>query len=144
MCLTINMTDDTPIPVLLRDARGAYGAAIRRELAEIGIDDMPRNGPFILGGMANHGYSARELLADLGISKQAASQLVDTLVLRGYLERREDPDDRRRMTLEATERGRAAAVAVRAGIKSVDARLSPAERTALRTGLVALASLETA
>jgi DNA-binding MarR family transcriptional regulator len=46
---------------------------------------------------------------DFGVSKQAASKLIDTLVIRGYVERGTDPEDRRRLTLELTERGREAA-----------------------------------
>ena len=40
---------------------------------------------------------------------QAAGQLVDTLVMRGYLERQTDPDDRRRLVVRLTERGAEAA-----------------------------------
>ena len=79
--------DEDPIPVLLRAARGSYAQAIRAQLAPEGIDDLPRNGPFVLGGMANWGGSATDLIDALAISKQAASQLIDTLVLRGYLTR---------------------------------------------------------
>ena len=56
-------------------------------------------------------------MRQLGVSKQAASQLIDTLVLRGYLERRVDPEDRRRINIEATERGRAAGEAIAAGVQ---------------------------
>src|SRR5271170_4737621 len=105
--------DEVVIPALLRAARGAYGHAVRTRLAAGGFDDLPRNGPYILGGMANHGGTAGSLIRELGVSKQAASQLIDTLVLRGYLEREVDAEDRRRMTIELTERGLAAAAAVR-------------------------------
>ena len=53
--------------------------------------------------MANRGGSLGELVLQLGISKQAASQLIDSLVQGGYLTREEDPDDRRRMLIEVTE-----------------------------------------
>ena len=43
-----------------------------------------------------------DVVASLGMSKQAASQLIDTLVLREYLERRIDPEDRRRMGVRLT------------------------------------------
>jgi predicted ArsR family transcriptional regulator len=78
----------------------------------------------VLGGTANFGGSAADMIGALGVTKQAASQLIDTLVLRGYLDREVNPDDRRRMTINLTERGRAAAGAVRAGIESVDAELA--------------------
>ena len=100
--------DDIVIPALLRVARRAYGHAVRELVAEAGFDDMPRNGPFVLGGMANRGGTAAGLIRELGITKQAASQLIDTLVLRGYLEREVNADDRRSYRLRLTEAGQAA------------------------------------
>jgi len=95
--------------------------------------------------MANHGGTAAGLVRELGVSKQAASQLIDALVLRGYLERDVDPEDRRRLTIALTERGRAAAAAVRAGVESIDdelqEKLSPAELQGLWAGLVALCEI---
>lgn len=134
--------EDVPIPALLRAARGAYGDAVREALAAAGFDDLPRNGPFVLGGIANRGVTAGDIVRELRVSKQATAQLLDTLVLRGYLERSPDPDDRRRLTLEPTARGRAAAAEVRAAVESVDAELagmlSAAQLGGLRAGLLAL------
>lgn len=136
--------DDVTVPALLRAARGAYGHAVRQRLAA-DFEDLPGNGPYVLGGMANHHNSAGDLIRQLGVSKQAASQLIDTLVLRGYLERRIDPADRRRLLIELTDRGRAAAAAVRAGVLAVDTELaqliSPAELAGLRAGLFALCDI---
>ena len=133
---------DVVLPALLRAARTTYRVAIRQSLADAGIDDMPRNGPFVIGGMGNRGGSASDLIRSLQITKQAASQLIDTLVLRGYLDRQPDPEDRRRTTLALTDRGRHAAAAVRAGVEYVDAQLaarcSPDQIEALRAGLFAL------
>ena len=98
--------------------------------------------------MANRGVGAGDLIRQLGVSKQAASQLVDVLVLRGYLDRQVDPEDRRRMTIALTERGRAAAAAVRAGVEEVDdelaLRLSAAQLAGLRAGLLALCAIREA
>ena len=139
---TLPDPDEISIPALLRAARGAYGHAIVSRLYAAGFDDMPRNGPFVLGGMANHSAAAGDLIRQLGVSKQAASQLIDTLVVRGYLERRVDDDDRRRITIELTDRGRAAADQVRDGVQAIDAELaellSPADVAGLRSGLIAL------
>ncbi len=142
--------DDTapaiPIPVLLRHARGAFSHSIRNELREGDFEDLPANGPYLLGGMATQQVAASQLIRELGVSKQAASQLVDILVVRGYLTREVDPSDHRRMTLELTGRGRAAALAVRDGVEAVDAalteRLSPDELRGLRRGLVELISIK--
>ncbi len=44
----------------------------------------------------------------MGISKQAISQLIETLVTMGYVARHPAPDDRRRTLLQLTARGRGA------------------------------------
>jgi DNA-binding MarR family transcriptional regulator len=138
--------EEIVIPALLRAARGSYSRAISESLAEAGFDDLPQNGPFVLGGMANFGGSAADMISGLGVSKQAASQLIDTLVVRGYLTREINPEDRRRMTIELTERGRSAAAATRSAVEAVDAelagRISPAELAGLRAGLTALAEIK--
>ena len=132
----------------MRAARGSYGDAIRASLASAGFEDFPRNGAFVVGGMANHGGSASDMIQGLGISKQAASQLIDTLVLRGYLTRSVNPEDRRRMTIDLTDRGRAAAAAILAGTESIDRQLartlSAVEMSGLRAGLAALGEIKRA
>jgi DNA-binding MarR family transcriptional regulator len=138
--------DPSDIPALLRAARGGYGNTIAAMLAAAGFDDLPRNGPFVLGGMANHGGATVEMIRGLGVSRQAASQLVDTLVVRGYLDRQVNSNDRRRMDIELTDRGRAAAAVVRAAVEKVDrqltAMLSSVELAGLRAGLSALATIK--
>ncbi|HXW81109.1 MAG TPA: MarR family transcriptional regulator [Acidimicrobiales bacterium] len=138
--------DTVVIPALLRAARGSYGQAVTVSLHEAGFDDVPRNGPFVLGGMANRGWSASDMVTALEVTKQAASQLIDTLVVRGYLTREVNPEDRRRLTIDLTDRGRAAAGAVRTAVESVDAELahmiSPEEMAGLRVGLAALADIK--
>jgi DNA-binding MarR family transcriptional regulator len=138
--------DPSEIPAMLRGARGAYATTIVAMLAAAGFDDLPRNGPVVLGGMANHGDSAVDMIRGLGVSRQAASQLIDVLVLRGYLDRQINPDDRRRMDIELTERGRTAAAVIRAAVEQVHrqlvAKISPAELAGLRAGLAALAAIK--
>jgi DNA-binding MarR family transcriptional regulator len=85
------------------------------------------------------------LTRELGISKQAVSQLIDTMVMRGYLERTVDTEDRRRMLIKLTPRGEEAARVAWQAANAVDrelaSRLSPDGVTALRTGLIALAEI---
>jgi DNA-binding MarR family transcriptional regulator len=142
---TAERSGEVVIPALLRAARGSYGHAIRAHLAAAGFDDLPRNSAYVLGGIVNHGGSASGLVRELGVSKQAASQLIDTLVVRGYLQREADPEDRRRVTIDVTERGRAAAAAVRAGVQEIEAQLaaavSPAQLAGMRAGLTALCAI---
>ncbi len=116
--------DDASLPALLRAARGTYAKATAAALAEAGCDDVPRNGPYVISAIMRIGPQLGLIIRDLRVSKQAAGQLVDTLVLRGYLERAIDPEDRRRFTVSLSERGRVAAAAIRSAVVSVDTELA--------------------
>jgi DNA-binding MarR family transcriptional regulator len=118
-----NWFDEIAFPALLRAARNTYGSVISKALAEAGCDDVPRNGIYVIGGIARSGAPLSQIIKELRVSKQAAGQLVDTLVLRGYLDRAVDAEDRRRLTVTLTERGRAAAAASRAAIERLDAAI---------------------
>jgi DNA-binding MarR family transcriptional regulator len=132
------------MPALLRHARMTYGLAMRRALDEAGYDDIPRNGLYIIGGMSlgAEGLPLGQLVKELGVSKQAAGQLVDVLVLRGYLERTVDAEDRRKLTVTLTERGRAAAATQAAAREKIDAellaRVGPEDVSRTRRTLAAL------
>ncbi|HVZ15269.1 MAG TPA: MarR family transcriptional regulator [Bauldia sp.] len=114
------------IPALLRHARNTYGGAMRKALAAAGYDDIPRNGLYVIGGLALGAGDAplSVLIKELRVSKQSAGQLVDTLVLRGYLQRVPDTDDRRRQRVVLTERGKAAADVQAAARAKIDAALA--------------------
>jgi DNA-binding MarR family transcriptional regulator len=117
--------EEIVIPALLRHARTTYGLAMRKALDDAGYDDIPKNGLYIIGGMALGAKTIplSVLIKELGISKQGAGQLVDTLVLRGYLERTEDAGDRRKLNIVLTKRGRAAAAIQAAAREKIDAEL---------------------
>jgi DNA-binding MarR family transcriptional regulator len=119
-------TDDIPLPGLLRHARYTYGSAMRRALDAAGYDDIPGNGLYIIGGLAIDGLDIPlgQLLKELRVSKQTGGQLVDALVTRGYLDRRVDPEDRRKLVITLTERGKAAAAVQQAARMEVDAALA--------------------
>ncbi len=144
------MADESPldamgIPGLLRAARKAYGNAVRDAFAAAGFDDIPRNGAYVLARTHDNPSPLSALTRELGISKQAVSQLIDTMVMRGYLERREDSEDRRRMLITLTRRGETAARASWEAATAVDtelaSRLNPAGVQALRDGLKVLAEM---
>ena len=117
--------DTIPIPALLRHARNTYGIAMREALDAAGYDDIPGNGLYVIGGLARGAgdIPLGQLVKELRVSKQSAGQLVDTLVMRGYLERTMDPDDRRKLTVTLTERGREAAAVQTSAREKIDAAL---------------------
>jgi DNA-binding MarR family transcriptional regulator len=132
----------------MRAARGTYARSIRAQLHAIGVDDLPRNGAFVLTNVDPSSGPRGDLSSDLGVSKQAVSQVIDVLVNRGYLQRRPDPNDRRRVTLNLTERGRQAMEAVVRGVEAVDRQLleqvSAKQVAAMRVALVRLTEIKSA
>ena len=117
------------MPQLMRDARDVYRHAVAGRSQPPGATTS-----HVTAGSCSPTWtrphpdpkfsSQADVVASLGLSKQAASQLIDTLVLREYLERRNDPVDRRRMEVRLTERGRTAAIAIRTAIDAVEAALA--------------------
>ena len=144
--MTPSVSADVSIHGLMRVARGSYGRAIAARLAAAGIDDLPRNGGLALAYVADDEVSIEAMSRGLGVTKQAVSQLIDSLVLRGYLTRGVHPEDRRRMVVGLTDRGRAAADAISAATRDIDGqlvdRLSPTDLAGLRAGLAALGEIE--
>jgi DNA-binding MarR family transcriptional regulator len=143
--------EDVPLPTLMRGAREVYRDAVRRALEAAGCDDVPRNAAFVLAGLDHRAPEAAfssqaDVVASLGLSKQAASQLIDTLVLREYLERRNDPVDRRRMEVRLTNRGRTAAIAIQTAIDAIDSTVAQLitadELHAMRVGLAAYRAIQ--
>src|SRR5262249_2226646 len=96
--------EEIAMPVLLRHARNTYGEAMRAALIEAGYDDIPKNGLYVIGGLALHeGHIPLvQLIRELGISKEAAERLIDGLVAGGYLQRAKDPDDPSQLTATLT------------------------------------------
>ncbi|MCI3275576.1 MarR family winged helix-turn-helix transcriptional regulator [Streptomyces cylindrosporus] len=60
---------------------------------------------FAFTRLAPDGATVTELAVHLGVTKQAASQLVDDLVRKGFAERRPHPVDARARLVVLTERG---------------------------------------
>jgi DNA-binding MarR family transcriptional regulator len=140
--------DDVVIPALLRHARHTYGSAMREALEEAGYDDVPANGMYVIGGLllGEGRIPVGQLVRELRVSKQAAGQLVDTLVSRGYLKREPDDDDRRKLIVSLTERGLAAAQTQAEARTRIDAELESWVGVdtvrAMRRGLGALVDMQ--
>lgn len=141
---------DVVFPALLRHARKTYGRAMREALAREGFDDIPANGLYILGGLAlgAEGAPISRLVGELGITRQGAGQLVDTLVTRGYLSRTPDERDRRQLIITLTDRGRRCAEIQATARNAIDARLvamvGEADVAAARRTLAALIDIDRA
>ncbi|MGW3496233.1 MarR family winged helix-turn-helix transcriptional regulator [Streptomyces sp. NPDC001020] len=98
---------------------------------------------FAFTRLAPDGATVTELAAHLGVTKQAASQLVDELVRKGYVERRPHPEDARARLIVLTEHGwectRAAEEAAAEAVRPWAELLGEREMRALRGQLLRMA-----
>jgi DNA-binding MarR family transcriptional regulator len=74
----------------------------------------------------------------LDVSKQAAQQTVDEMQAAGLVERRDDPDDRRRKLLALTGDGRRVRATALAVSAQLEREIGPAGTRALREALVGM------
>jgi len=77
------------------------------ELATRGYEDVRPVHDFALRAIAAGADSASELGRRMSVTKQAAARTVTVLEERGYVERKVDPADARRMRLQISARGAA-------------------------------------
>ncbi|MBT2213541.1 MarR family winged helix-turn-helix transcriptional regulator [Actinomadura sp. NEAU-AAG7] len=75
------------------------------ELARQGHPDMRPMHGFVFQAIGPHGTTAVELGRRLGVSKQAAGKMVESLERLGYVERAADPADARRKIVRLTAHG---------------------------------------
>jgi DNA-binding MarR family transcriptional regulator len=135
------------VPWLLRRVNQRYRMAIRAELTARGFGDLPQPGYWAVTALAGGASDASHLIAQMGVTKQAVSKLVETLVASGYIDRRPNHADRRRSDLLLTARGRKAVdiieSAVRATERSFVAEIGDDSFARLRQSLDELASSST-
>jgi len=99
---------------------------MRKALDAQGYDDIPGNGLYIIGGLALGAQAVPigQLAREMRVTKQGMGQLIDTLVMRGYLTRTPDAADRRQLMVTLTARGQAAAEVQTAARAAVDQALA--------------------
>jgi DNA-binding MarR family transcriptional regulator len=83
--------------------------------------------------------SVKQVSDRLGLSLPGASRIVDALLRRGWVERREDPDDRRMKRVGITAAGREIVDRIETarlvGLEEYAASLTPEQRTRLSSAL---------
>src|SRR5579859_394605 len=80
-------------------------------LAARGFADIRPAFGYVFRALAEQPLTAGQFAHRLGITAQGAGKLVDQMVGAGYVERRQDPHDRRTKWLSLTARGQAALAA---------------------------------
>jgi DNA-binding MarR family transcriptional regulator len=105
-------------------------------------DIRPAHG-FAFTRLARGGATVTELAEHLDITRQAAAQLADELIAKGYIERRRHPVDARARLLVLTEKGwactRAAEAAITETVAAWEGRLGAQRLRSLAADLEGIA-----
>ena len=116
---------DPSTPTLLRTAYNVVSAAIYRAIAETGATDMrPAHGNAMEMLAIQDGLRLTDIAARAGMAPQSMGELVDDLVSEGYLERHEDPTDRRAKRIYLTDKGHATTAASKVALRQVEEEIS--------------------
>lgn len=133
------MPDAPDLPALVLRAATQLVDAIQRGVADRGFTDVRPAHGFAFARISAGDTTASDLADHLGVTKQAAAQLVDQLVDRGYITREPDPADARARLLRLTPHGwactRAADDAARDAVAQWQQQLDPATFAALGVAL---------
>jgi DNA-binding MarR family transcriptional regulator len=138
------MDDGFGLLALLVGAAGSVVERVDAGLADRGFGDTRPAYGFAFARISPSGATVTEVAAHLGVTKQAASELVAEMERRRYVTRRPHPDDARARLVVLTPRGRLCTeAAVEVADEVVGALLTHApdvDPAALRAGLAALAA----
>jgi len=102
------MDDDVPLARLLAAGLRLVVDAMHEQLAAGGHPGLRPAHGFALNAVGAAGATTTEVGALLGMTKQGAAKLVQSLVDTGYLRRRPHPGDARAQLLVLTARGKQA------------------------------------
>lgn len=107
-------------PWLLRRVNQRYRAAVAARLAEEELDGLARPGYWLLMALAAGATDAAGLVGPMGVTKQAVSKTVDSLVSGGFVLRRANEADRRRTDLVLTSKGMKTVEVIRAALAEAE------------------------
>jgi DNA-binding MarR family transcriptional regulator len=135
---------DTPsttyeLVVLLAMAWSMLIDELHSELAKLGYSDLRPAHGFVFQLLAPNGATGNEVAAHLGVTKQAASQMIDFLEEHGYVVRQPHPNDKRGKLVLLTQKGWDCIQAVEMIFARIEERwtetLGPEHMKMLRTDL---------
>jgi len=132
------------LPVLLLSAARALVDGVDAGVRARGFADLRPAHGFAFVRLAGDGATVGQLAEHLDVTKQAASQMVEELVTKGYVERRPHPDDARARLIVLTPKGwactRAADEAATELLRPWADTLGPQRLAALRADLSLIAT----
>ena len=100
------MSSRVDIGILLNVAFGVFKRDLHRHLAECGFNDLGSSFGYVFRLLDREPHNLHGVAVALGITAQGALKIVNDMVEKRYVERRDDPDDGRVKWLELTHRAK--------------------------------------
>ena len=116
--------EGTDFGILLGLAYQAFVVELRADLQRAGLAGSGRADGYVFRALDEQPLTVSDLATMLGVTKQAAGQIVSDMEGRGLVSRRPDPDDGRARLLDLTADGRRALRRARAFHRRFEARLT--------------------
>jgi DNA-binding MarR family transcriptional regulator len=114
-------TADRPsLALLLRVIYQHHSQSIESALRAAGFSDIAPSAANVFPFIRHEGITISALAELAGVRKQTMAQAVEQLERGGYVERRENPDDRRSRLVFLTERGRTVTPVTHAAAAAVE------------------------
>jgi DNA-binding MarR family transcriptional regulator len=99
--------------VLLNLAFGAFKDSLHEAMARDGFADLGATFGYVFRLLDEKPRNLRDVAEQLAITPQGALKIIDEMVAKGYVERREHPEDGRIRLLALTNRGQLAIASAR-------------------------------
>jgi DNA-binding MarR family transcriptional regulator len=110
----VKNSDAMSLTAALLVAAGSLVDDIHNGVVAHGYTDVRPTHGFVFSRLSPNGATVTELAEHLGFTRQAASQIVDELERKRYVERRPHPHDARARLVVLTDRGRRCTAAAEA------------------------------
>ncbi len=93
--------------MVMEKALRTMRANIVRLTENLGLGDLTISDINMLIHLGEDSKSMKDLVNNMAVANSTPTRIIDRLVSNGLMERRSDPEDRRRVLVELTEKGRA-------------------------------------
>ncbi len=112
--------DQPPLALLLRVIYQHHSQALETALRAAGFSDIAPSAANVFPFLRPEGITISALAQLAGVRKQTMAQAVEQLERGGYVERRDDPSDRRSRLVFLTDRGRSVTPVTHAAAAAVE------------------------
>jgi DNA-binding MarR family transcriptional regulator len=118
------MQSNTDLGVLLNLAFGSFKEQLHQHLAKHGYADIGSSFGYVFRLLENNPQNLKQVADSLGMTPQGALKIINDMVLKAYVQRKDDANDARVRLLQLTPRALTLMAVARAFHQEFEDRLS--------------------